>query len=165
MVTPPWPSVSIQTSPLLAIPRHLVIFDYHERGSPFGYKFTRHFGDREDGLPYLTHMGRLPSARQSPSPFHFVDVRKRTRPMVRLCVSSVGKSLSSHIILERRSAPTCLVSFGAWLSLLFWSAYKLSGSQERHVIMYMTVDSEIPPCYMYVHEDAVPPTEATRLAT
>ena len=54
---------------------------------------------------------------------------------------------------------------------VFWGLAKFSfleflpASQERHLIMYMIVDSKVPPCYMYVHDDALLPSEATGLAT
>ena len=53
---------------------------------------------------------------------------------------------------------------------VFWGLAKfaflecLPGSQERHLIMYMIVDSRVSPCYMYIHEDALPATEARGLA-
>ena len=54
---------------------------------------------------------------------------------------------------------------------VFWGLDKfaflecLPSSQEHHLIMYLIVDSGIPPCYMYIHEDALPSSEATGLAT
>ena len=54
---------------------------------------------------------------------------------------------------------------------VFWGLAKfaflecLLGSRERHLIMYLIVDSWVSPCYMYIHEDALPSFEATGLAT
>ena len=41
----------MSTSPLSAVSPNLVSFDYEVRGEKFGYKFTRHFGDREEARP------------------------------------------------------------------------------------------------------------------
>ena len=35
------------------------------------------------------------------------------------------------------------------------------GSLARHLIVYMIVDSRVPSCYMYIHENALPSSEAT----
>ena len=54
---------------------------------------------------------------------------------------------------------------------VFWGLAKftflecLPSSRERHLIMYLIVDSMIPPCYMYIDEDALPSSDATGLAT
>ena len=54
---------------------------------------------------------------------------------------------------------------------VFWGLAKFSfleylpSSKERHMIVYMIVESRVPPCYMYIHEDALPSFKAIGLAT
>ena len=146
-------------------------FDYDKRGSPFGYELTRHFGDSEDSsppLPMRIHVTLL----DSHGPASLGTVVLFSFP---LCGCSqedwshdeAMRFLSRQIIefSHHLGNTECTDLLGVFWGLAkFTFLESLPGSRERHLLMYMIVDSRLSPCYMYIHEDALPVTEARGLA-
>ena len=147
-------------------------FDYNERGSPFGYEFTYHFGDTDDNLspsPLRIHVTLLdshgPASLNTAVSFSFplcgCSQEDWTHDEAMRFLSRQVIEFSHHI-----GETECTDLLG-----IFWDLAKftflecLPSSRERHLIMYLIVDSRIPPSYMYIHEDALPSSEATGLAT
>ena len=147
-------------SPLSAIPPGLVSFDYSMRGERFGYGFTRYFGDQDvDALD------------------------SRIRVHVMLLATRGGEALASAVAFSfplcgatdmdwtvdsaMRFMRAQVLEFSHHLSDIevtdvlrrFWELAKFQvlaasqGSGERHMLMYMFVETRIRPCYMYIHED------------
>ena len=163
----PRPPAVVSVSPMSAIPPGLVSFDYHQRGEHFGYEFTRHFGELDDSrpaTPMRVHVvllaGRGAPAIDSAVAFSFplcgCSQSDWTPAGVRQFVRAQIIEFSHHIgDLECTD-----------LLNLFWDLATFTvipgtpEATERHLVMHMIVDSRISPCYVYVHEDEVPPSVA-----
>lgn len=149
----------------------MVSFDFDQRGEWFGYKFTRHFGELDDSRP--TSRLRI----------HVVLLSSRGAKAIDLAVAFsfplCGCSQADWTHAEAlRFMRAQILEFSHHIGDLectdllsmFWDLATFSvipgtpEAPERHLVMYMVVDSRVTPCYVYIYEDDVSQSVARDLA-
>ena len=151
-----------------AIPPGLTSFDYNQRGGRFGYEFTRHFedsdGDRE-ALPVRLHVvmmaARGPTAVDSAVAYSFP-----------LCGFSqedwtpdeAWRFVHSQVVEFAHHVDVDCVDFVKMCWRLAKPVVVLGADgTETQLIMYFYADTQITPCYVFVHEDGIPDSVAQSL--
>ena len=148
----------MSTSSLSEVSPDLVSFDYEVRGEKFGYEFTRHFGDREEAGPpseIRVHVALLasrgPEALGSAVSFSFplcgyAQDDWSSGEAMRFLSRQVVE-FSHHV-----SHVECTDLLGTFWSLAKFGFFTGSSPGVRHMLVYLIVDSRVPPCYVYIHE-------------
>ena len=136
----------------------MVNFAYDVRGEKFGYEFTRHFGDMEEVGPpseIRVHVALL--ASKGPEALGFAVSFSFS-----LCgyaqddwTSEEAMRFLSRQVVEfshHVSHVECTNLLGTFWSLAKFGFFTGSSPGVRHMLVYLIVDSRVPPCYVFIHE-------------